>query len=221
MVELNLDQARYNMIEQQIRPWDVLDAGILKLLAETPREEFVPEAHRALAFSDLKIPLKEGGVVMMNPNVEGRILQALQIQPTDKALEIGTGSGFLTACLAHLASHVTSVEIDPELADAARARLQAHGINNATVECGDARSGWGDGERFDVIAVTGAIAEMTLNYREMIAVGGRMFAIMGQGDVLEACLVTRVAETQWHTESLFETHIPYLKGMEPASSFEF
>ncbi|MGB0722383.1 MAG: protein-L-isoaspartate O-methyltransferase family protein [Gammaproteobacteria bacterium] len=220
MVEMNVDQARYNMIEQQIRPWDVLDADILKLLAETPREDFVPEEYKALAFSDLKIPLNDSAV-MMNPNVEGRILQTLEVKPSDKALEIGTGSGFLTACLAHLASHVTSVEIDPELADSARARLQAHGINNATIECGDARGGWGDGERFDVIAVTGAIAEMTLNYREMIAVGGRMFVIMGSGDILEACLVTRIAETQWHTESLFETHIPYLKGMEPAATFEF
>ena len=220
---MNTDQARFNMIEQQIRPWDVLDPHVLNLLAALPREDFVPETHRALAFCDLEIPLTDDpdGPRMMKPNLEGRILQTLSPEPGEDVLEIGAGSGYLTACLAQLGGRVTTVEIDPTLAETAHDRLRARGIRNVTVQTGDARHGWGNGKRYDVIAVTGAGYELTPAYKDMIAVGGRMFIITGTHPNMEAQRITRPSENQWRSESLFETDLAYLRGMEPQPRFRF
>ena len=217
------EQARFNMIEQQIRPWDVLDPRVLNLLAALPREDFVPAAHRALAFCDLELPLTDApdGPRMMKPNLEGRLLQVLAPQPDERVLEIGTGSGYLTACLARLAGRVDSVEIDADLAEAARARLQAHGVHNVNLHIGDARHGWGGGERYHVIAVTGATAELPAAYQDLLAVGGRMFIITGAHPTMTAQRVVRIAEDQWRVESLFETELAYLQGLAPQPRFTF
>lgn len=223
MLATRTDQARLNMIEQQIRPWDVLDPRVLNLLAALPREDFAPEAYKALAFCDLEIPLTDDpdGPRMMRPNLEGRILQALAPEPGEQVLEIGTGSGYLSACLARLGGRVTTVEIDAVLAEAARERLRAHGIRNAHVQTGDAREGWGAGERYGAVAVTGAMYELTDAYRELLAVGGRMFVIVGVHPSMEAQWVIRTAERQWRIESLFETDIAYLEGLGPRPRFTF
>ena len=156
MTAFNLELARHNMIEQQIRPWEVLDQRVLDTLAAVPREAFVPERYQKVAFSDVAIPLGHGEF-MMKPNVEARLLQALAVQPTDHVLEVGTGSGYLTACLGRLATNVVSVDIIPEFTEAARNKLRAHGFNNIVLHSGDASQGWGT-HRFNVIALTGSVA---------------------------------------------------------------
>lgn len=206
MTELNVEQARYNMIEQQVRPWEVLDDRILEVIQYTPREDFVPKAYRNLAFADLQIPLGHEEV-MMEPRLEGRLLQTLNPQPNEEALEIGTGSGYLTACLARLAAHVTSVDIHEDFRDGAQASLTQCGITNADLTVGDASKGWNDGRRYDVIAVTGSLPELHEGFQQSLTLGGRLFLIVGEGSVMEALLITRVDENQWATDSLFDTSI--------------
>lgn len=219
MTAFTFELARHNMIEQQIRPWDVLDQHVLDVLASIPREDFVPERYRNLAFSDIAIPLGHGEV-MLKPNIEGRILQALALQPTDRVLEIGSGSGYLTACLARLAASVTSVDIIPEFVEAARRQLKAHGFHNVALHTGDASGGWGE-HRYHAIAVTGSVATVAEVWRQSLSVGGRLFIVVGQPPVMEALLITRVGEQEWIRESLFDTELPPLRNIAPVKTFEF
>lgn len=219
MTAFNLELARHNMIEQQIRPWDVLDQRVLDILAAMPREAFVPERYQALAFSDVAIPLGHGES-MMKPNVEGRLLQALAVQPTDHVLEVGTGSGYVTACLGRLATQVVSVDIVREFTETAREKLKAHGLNHIVLHTGDAAQGWGE-QRYDVIAVTGSVAAVTDRWRESLRLGGRLFIVAGQSPAMEALLITRLGEREWMQESLFETDLAPLRNAEPVKSFVF
>ncbi|MBD7953705.1 protein-L-isoaspartate O-methyltransferase [Stenotrophomonas sp. Sa5BUN4] len=206
--------ARELMVEQQIRPWDVLDIKVLDVLARLPREAFVAEAHRALAYADIELPLN-GGQKMMKPVVEGRTLQALDLQPGEEVLEIGTGSGYLSACLGALSREVLSLEIDPELAATARARLDSTGLGtNVRVEVADAL-GWQTDRRFDVICVTGAVDRVPSQFASWLRPGGRLYIIHGRSPVMEAILV----KADGSTESLFETDIDYLRGAAPAPQF--
>lgn len=216
--------AREMMVEQQVRPWDVLDARVLELLSRLPREAFVPEAHRDLAYADLEIPLGHG-TRMMKPVVEGRMLQALDVQPGDEVLEIGTGSGFISACLGELAREVTSLEIQPELAETARARLTAaHLGNNVRIEIADAMH-YATERRFDAICVTAAVATVPAHFAGWLRPGGRMFLVRGNSPVMEAVLMHREGGdtdvNRMRIESLFETDIDYLLGTAPTPQFHF
>ena len=210
---IDYSHARELMVEQQVRPWDVLDLRVLDVLARLPREAFVAESHKALAYADIELPLGHGQK-MMKPVIEGRTLQALDLQPGDEVLEIGTGSGYLTACLARLGRQVTSLEIDPDLADRARATLAAQGVANATVETADAYA-WTSGHRFDVICVTGAAVVIPAHFREWLAAGGRMFIVHGESPAMQAARV----HADGSVDSLFETDLRYLKGGAPTPRF--
>jgi len=221
---MDLEQTRYNMVEQQIRPWDVLDQKVLNLLFELRREEFVPAVYRSLAFVDMEIPLGYGEV-MLAPKMEARILQELQIKKTDRILEIGSGSGYLTALLARQGEYVYSVEIVPELKAMAEKNLQAHGIRNVTLEKGDAARGWPDHGPYDVIVLTGSTPVLPEAFQNSLKTGGRLFAVVGDAPVMEAVLITCVAQEKeaavYNTVSLFETCIPPLKNAQQPERFVF
>jgi len=210
MTDMNLEQARHNMIEQQIRPWEVLDQTILDLLQRVPREDFVPERYRKLAFADIEIPLGHGEV-MMQPRLEARLLQSLAVRPDDRVLEIGTGSGYVTALLARLGRQVISVEINNELLEQARQRLERQGITNVTLMQGDAAAGWTAGAPYDAILLTGSVPELPDAFRRALAIGGRLVAVVGGAPIMEALLVTRIGEDEWSEEPLFETSTPPLR----------
>ncbi len=214
-------KARETMVEQQVRPWDVLDPRVLEVLATLPRERFVPEIHRALAYADLEIPLGNGQK-MMKPVVEGRTLQALLLQPGGDVLEIGTGSGYLAACMGALARDVVSLEIDSALAGRARAQLDASGHGgNVRIETTDALH-YATERRFDAICVTGAVDAIPAHFRDWLRPGGRMFVVQGRSPVMDAVLVHNDASVNgWRIESLFETDLPYLVGAAPAPQFVF
>ncbi|MEO6696450.1 MAG: protein-L-isoaspartate O-methyltransferase [Gammaproteobacteria bacterium] len=217
---MDMEQARFNMIEQQIRTWEVLDTAVLELLGRIPREDFVPAKYRMLAFADLQIPLGHGHV-MMAPKMEGRVIQALGIKPDDAVLEVGTGSGYLTALLASLAKHVYSVDILPEFKAQAQQKLAALGLSNVTLETGDAALGWERHGPYDVIAVTGAFPLYPEYYERSLRINGRMFVIVGRAPAMEALLVTRVGEADWMRESLFEADIPTLINAPQPQPFVF
>ena len=216
---MNIEQARFNMVEQQIRPWNVLDQRVLDLLLSTPREHYVPAEYRQLAFTDTRIPLSHNET-MMTPKIEGRLMQALDVQRGDEALEIGTGSGYVTALLANSCRHVVSVEINPELSAAAGRTLSEAGVGNVTLVVGDGIEGWNDTAPYDVIAVTGSVYTLPDRLKRSLRVGGRMFAIVGESPVMQAVLVTRRGEDEWSEEDLFETNLASLKGAEPPARFE-
>lgn len=206
---MNIEQARFNMIEQQIRTWEVLDQGVLDLLTQVPREEFVPPAFRKLAFADMNVPLAHGQV-MMQPKLEARLVQSLDLQPQDTVLEIGTGSGYLTALLAKRARHVYSVDLYADFSAEARPKLSTHGIGNVTLETGDAAQGWAQHGPYDAIAVTGSLPLFSEAFQRQLKTGGRLFMIVGSSPAMEALLITRLGKEQWLRESLFETDIPAL-----------
>lgn len=212
------EQARHTMIEQQIRPWDVVDARVLQAFATVPRERFVPEAHRALAFADTALPIGHGQS-MFKPVLEGRMLQAAGIQAEDDVLEIGTGSGFITACLARLGREVRSVEIHPAMAERARARLAAAGFSNASIDVADALGSFDPGRTYDCVCVTGAVAVEPERFRRWLAPGGRLFLVRGLSPAMEATLTTLGSDSQYLTDSLFETDLPYLVGAAPLPRF--
>ena len=214
------EQARFNMIEQQIRPWDVLDQRVLDVMKNIPRERFVPESCRSLAFADTNIPLGHDQV-MMPPKLEGRLLQALAIKPDDTVLEIGTGSGYLTACLASLGKQVTSIDIMPEFTAAAGEKLEALNIRNVSLETADAAAGIESETRYDVIAVTGSLPSLQQQFQRNLEIGGRLFIITGSLPIMEASLITRVDEHNWAGESLLETCIPPLLNASKPQNFIF
>jgi len=217
---MGLEQARFNMVEQQIRPWDVLDQEILDLMSELPRDRFVNATHQGLAYADTAIALGHGQV-MMHPKIEARMLQALQIHHTDRVLEIGTGSGYVTALLARLAHHVHSVDIHADLTEQARQRLQALAITNVTLDTGDASQGWGQDRLYDVIAITGSLPMLPDTFKKSMNRGGRLFAIIGKSPVMEAMLIRRIGNNEWSQERLFETELPALVNASAPSSFVF
>ena len=218
MTDVNLVTARENMVEQQLRTWEVLNERVLDVLEKLPREAFIRPEHANLAYADMQIPLGRGEV-MLEPKVEGRLLQALDPQPNEHALEIGTGSGYLACCIANLARNVTSVDIHPDFTERAAGNIREQGINNIQLETGDAALGWDDGERYDVIAVTGSLPELHRGFHQSLADGGRLFLILGQPPIMEAVLITRVGEDQWSCESLFDTSAPPLVGAPIAKRF--
>lgn len=209
MTDIDFERARFNMVEQQIRTWEVLDDRVLDIVRSVPRERFVPPQYKNLAFADLKLPLGHDQV-MMEPKVEARVLQAVDPQPSEQVLEIGTGTGYLTACLAKMSAHVTSVDIFPEFTEMAQRQLAENGIDNVTLKTGDAAQGWDDGRRYDVIVVNGSLPEMHHGFHRGLNIGGRLFLIVGTAPIMEALLITRISEDQWVTESLFDTSIPAL-----------
>ena len=222
MDEMNFERARFNMVEQQVRPWTVLDADVLRVQRTLPRERFVPEAYRRLAYSDTRIPIGHGQS-MMAPVIEGRVLQALELHADDHVLEIGTGSGFLTAGLAQLARSVESVDIYEEFTRTADERLRALGADNVELATGDAAQGWQAGRQYDAIAITGAVPEIPEAYRQALRPGGRLVAIVGDGDkpIMEAVQISRTGAEEWSIESLFETWIEPLVNATRPARFEF
>jgi len=217
---MNIEQARFNMIEQQIRPWDVLDAGVLALLAVVKREDFVPAAHKALAFMDTEIPL-DGGEAMLAPRVEARLLQALAIARHEKVLEIGTGSGFMAALLGHRAQHVDTLELNPELAAQAADKLKRAGVMNVRVRQQDGAQGLAAEAPFDAILLSGSVDEVPAALLSQLKVGGRLAAIVGNEPVMRAQLITRVGDAEYSTKILFDTVAPRLHGFVARNSFAF
>jgi protein-L-isoaspartate(D-aspartate) O-methyltransferase len=221
---MNYEQARFNMIEQQIRPWEVLDPHVLELLAVMRREDFVPLAHKALAFVDMEIPLREGGAhgqVMLSPKVEARVLQDLQVHKHEKVLEIGTGSGYMAALLAHRAQRVISFEMVEELAGMARANLQRAGVYNVDVRQGDGAQGSAAEGPFDVIVLSGSVASVPQHLLAQLKVGGRLCAIVGFEPMMRATIVTKVSDSAYRTTQPWDTVAPRLLGFAEPSRFEF
>ncbi|GBG03741.1 protein-L-isoaspartate O-methyltransferase [Azospira sp. I13] len=216
----NMEQARFNMIEQQIRPWNVLDQDVLDLLSEVKREDFVPAAYQALAFADLEIPLGEGAA-MLAPKMEARLLQELAVQPKEKVLEIGTGSGYMAALLAAKAEQVTSVEISPALAQQAKANLAKSGASNVSVEVGDGARGWAAAAPYDVIVVSASLPAVPDELLQQLKVGGRLAAIVGEAPVMEAQIITRTGETTFAPLNLFETVVAPLQNAPAKERFRF
>jgi protein-L-isoaspartate(D-aspartate) O-methyltransferase len=217
---MNPEQARFNMVEQQIRTWEVLDQEVLDLLYVVRREEFVPETCRALAFSDLEIPIGENEH-MMQPKLEARILQELSLKKSDKVLEVGTGSGYLTALLAHRALHVHSIEIHASLKAFAEHNLGHEAPENVTLELGDAARGWARHAPYDVIVLTGSTPVLPQSLLDQLKSGGRLFAVVGDAPVMEARLVTSVTPGSFHSTGLFETCLAPLKNAAQPKRFEF
>jgi protein-L-isoaspartate(D-aspartate) O-methyltransferase len=217
---MNIEQARFNMIEQQIRPWDVLDPAVLELLAQVRREDFVPAAYQALAFVDTEVPLP-GGQHMLAPRVEARLLQELAVMKHERVLEIGAGSGFMAALLAHRAQHVTTLEIVPELARLASTNLRRAAVMNTTVKEADGARGLPADGPFDVILLSGSVAEVPQALLAQLKVGGRLAAIVGQQPVMRATLVTRSSEHGFASVELFDTVAPRLQGFGEPARFSF
>lgn len=215
-----LDKAHANMLNQQVRPNDVLDARVLAAMSEIPRDMFVEPEYQGLAYADIQLPIG-CGQYLLPPMVEGRILQKLALQPNEKVLEIGTGSGYFTALLAKLAAQVISVEFFEELSQQAQARLQQHNIDNVQCHVGDAAKGWPLSERIDAIVITAAFVTLPEAYLHSLKVGGRLIAIVGKSPAMSVQLIRRVAERDWQTTSLFETVVPAMIHAEPKAEFEF
>lgn len=212
--------ARFNMIEQQIRPWDVLDQQVLDLLGEVSRKDFVPDEYAGLAYADIAVPIGHGQV-MMHPKVEARMLQALSLHPTDVALEVGTGSAYVTALLARAVRQVVSVDILPGFTVEARDKLAVYGIDNVTLETGDAAQGWNGDRLYDAIAITGSMPVLPDAFQRSLNRDGRLFVVVGVAPVMEAILVRRTGENEWSRESLFETDLPMLINAPATRKFEF
>ena len=219
---MDLNQARFNMIEQQIRPWEVLDPQVLGLLSVVRREDFVPMAHKALAFVDMDVPLGAApNQVMLAPRIQARMLQDLAVKKTDKALDIGTGSGFMAALLAHQAASVLSLEIDANLAAQAQANLLKAGVTNAVVRTADGSQGAAADGPFDVIVLSGSVAEVPAALLQQLSVGGRLVAIVGDEPMMRATLITRTSDSNWTTTEPWDCNAPRLGGFPEHSRFQF
>ncbi|VAW47326.1 Protein-L-isoaspartate O-methyltransferase [hydrothermal vent metagenome] len=206
---MDLDQARFFMVEQQIRPWDVLDPKVLDLLLETPRHLFVEKEHETLAYSDIELPIGQGQA-MMFPRVEGRLLQAVDIDDSEKVLEVGTGSGYLTALIAKQALSVDTIELHPSIQERAKTRLKA--FDNIKFHTGDAIHNWNDGQEYDVIILTGSVPEVSQTYKEKLTLGGRLCVVAGDSPAMTAQVVTRISPEEWEVETLFETDLAVLNS---------
>ena len=217
---MNIEKARLNMIAQQIRTWNVLDEDVLDLLLVVRREAFVPSASASLAFIDTEIPLP-CGASMFTPKLEARILQEVAVKKHEKVLEIGAGSGYMAALLAHKAQHVTTVEIEPELKTMAETNLREYGIGNVDVQLGNGAQGWEQGAPYDVIVISGSLPVLPDSFLAQIKVGGRIFAIIGERPVMTAQIITRVSDTDYSTVKLFETDVKPLRDALGASHFKF
>ena len=225
MQPMDFEKARFNMVEQQVRPWDVLDQSVLDLLWVVKREDFVPPEYRAIAFSDMEIPLRVDGIdtgeTMWAPKLEARVLQELAIKQHENVLEIGTGSGYLSALLAHKANHVVSVEIDSRLQSFGAANLARAGVHNVRLDAGDGSRGWAGKAPYDVIVVTGSLPVLPPSIRSQLKLGGRLAAVVGEDPVMSAEIVTRLSESGYDTVKLFETRLKPLRNAERPSSFRF
>jgi len=217
---MNFEQARFNMVEQQVRTWEVLDEHVLELLETTHREDFVPVRYRKLAFTDMAIPL-DHGQTMMKPVVEGRLLQSLELKPDETVLEIGTGSGFITACLAQMAKQVISVDLYEQFSNEVAAKLKDKDIQNVELETGNVMTGWQPEQAHDVLVVTGSVTLIPDHFRGWVNPSGRIFVVCGEGPAMEAKLLTKLNATEWREESLFETDLARLIDAEKAQEFEF
>jgi protein-L-isoaspartate(D-aspartate) O-methyltransferase len=217
---VNTEQARFNMVEQQIRPWDVLDFTVLDLLYEVKREEFVPAPYRQMAFMDTEIPLLHGES-MLSPKLEARLLQSLALKAHHNVLEIGTGSGYMAALMSRLAKSITTLEIHHDLAQQAQAKLSRSGLNNVSVIIGDGAQGYGKALSWDAIILSGSVPQLPHVFLDQLAVGGVLVAVVGFAPTMSVTRVRRVSEKDYHTEVLFETVIPALHHVEKTSRFEF
>jgi len=215
---MNLDQARFFMVEQQIRPWDVLDPKILDLIMDIPRHLFVEAGNEELAYSDIELPIGHEQS-MMAPKIEGRLLQALDIDEDDCVLEIGTGSGYLTALMANLGKSVTSVELYEDILNHAKTRLASY--QNIELVSGDAANGWEDGNKYDVIVLTGSTPTVPQSYKEQLNLGGRLAIVTGNSPAMTAQVITRISDQEWETETLFETDLKPLISSNSNSKFTF
>lgn len=220
MTTMNIEQARFNMIEQQIRPWDVLDLEVLGLLSIVKRENFVPAAYRDLAFADLELPLP-GGHKMLFPRVEARVLQELAVKKHENVLLIGAGSGYLAALFAARAQHVTAVEIDPVVAKLAEDNLRNNGVTNAEVALGDGSRGWPEKAPYDVICVAGGLPVVPQEMLEQLKTGGRLSAFVGGRPVMKAQVITRIDDKQYRVADVFETYVDHLVNAIEPSRFKF
>ena len=220
---MDFEKARFNMVEQQVRPWNVLNPRVLDVIGEIPRENFAPEEYKNLAYVDTRIPLgkfENHPCDMANPVLDGRILQEMDIQDNDLVLEIGTGSGYLTACMAKLGDHVDSVDINEEMTAIAKKNLQSLAINNVNFSTGDASKTWHQKRNYDVIVISAAMKEIPSSYKDLLKVGGRMFVVTGAAPAMTAHRVTRTEQDEWTVEDLFETSIePMIETVKPI--FEF
>lgn len=219
-MKMNIEQARFNMIEQQIRPWNVLDQDVLDLLVVVKREDFVPPAYKNLAFVDTEIPLP-GGEAMFTPKLEARLLQELMLKKHEKVLEIGAGSGYMAALMAHKCRHVTTVEILPELKALAEKNLANAGVSNVTVELGDGSEGWVRDAPYDVIVISGGLEVLPDAFLKQIKVGGRIAAFLGEPPVMSAQIITRVSDTAYDAVTVFETEVKPLTVAAKPSHFTF
>lgn len=220
MTDMNFNEARHNMVEQQIRTWTVLDTRVLDAIEQLPREDFVPSQYQRMAYVDCEIPL-DHDQLMMHPKIEAHAAQALDLNSDSKVLEIGTGSGFLTALLSSLSSHVDSVDIYPDFQKSASAILKKHNITNVTMIEGDASKGWGNDQQYDGIVITASLPELPEQYKQALAIGGSLFAIIGEGLTMQAITIQRTHGNKWVERSLFETSAPALINSEKAPVFTF
>ena len=220
IAQMDFERARFNMVEQQIRPWEVLDQRVLDLLLRVRREDYVPEAYRTLAFADMEIPLGHGEK-MLQPKLEARLLQELALKETDRILEVGTGSGYMTALLASLGGHVYSIEIISEFSASAAARLKAHAIENVTLEAGDAARRWDKHSPYDAILLTGSVPILPEAFQKSLKPGGRLMAVIGEAPVMEAQLVTCVSAGIYNSVGLFETCVAPLRNALQPKRFVF
>ena len=224
MSEMDYNQARFNMVEQQVRPWDALDPRVLNVISNIPREQFVPGESRKLAYADTRIPIGEfeGRTShMLNPVIEGRLLQSLQITEDDTVLQIGTGTGYITACIATLARHVDSVDINPDMTAMAEKNLARFEITNITLSTGDGSSQWEQKPFYECIAIMGSMPEIPEFYKKALKEGGRLFVVVGDAPVMKALLVTRIGKNEWTIDELFETCIDPLINAEKPAEFVF
>jgi protein-L-isoaspartate(D-aspartate) O-methyltransferase len=222
MMAQSVDKARFNMVQQQIRPWEVIDPRVLGVMGKLPREAFVPDAYRALAYADIEIPLAHGEQ-MMFPRIEARLMQTLDLLPSDQVLEVGTGSAYLTACLARLCQRVVSIDIHEDFTQDAAVKLQQQGIGNVLLRSGDALAAPIEEGPFDVIAVTGSVAtsEQAETFRQQLRIGGRLFVVIGTPPTMEAMLITRTGNRAFSEEMIFETEIKPLAHAEAPRTFKF